>query len=138
MNREKRFEIIAVSEKASICELAEEILQDTEVKILKEHTGMIMARASDSVAGAVFNLGEVLVTEAEVEIGGEKGYAMVLGMEPEKARAGAILDAAVETNHPLKNKILETLEEERKKAEERKRKLWGMVKPTKVEFEVMR
>jgi len=138
MNREERFEIIAVSEKASILELAEEILKDTEVKILKEQTGMIMARASDSVVGAVFNLGEVLVTEAEVEIGGEKGYAMVLGMEPEKACAGAILDAAVETNHPLKNKISETLEEERKKTKERKRKLWGVVKPTKVEFEVMR
>ena len=32
MNREERFEIIAVSEKASICELAAEILQDTEVQ----------------------------------------------------------------------------------------------------------
>ncbi len=138
MNREERFEIIAVSEKAGICELAEEVLKDTEVRILKEQTGMIMARARDSVAGTVFNLGEVLVTEAEVEIEGEKGYAMVLGMEPEKARAGAILDAAVETNHPLKNKILETLEEERQKTEGRKRKLWALVKTTKVEFEVMK
>ena len=138
MNREERFELITISEGAKICTLAEEIMKNTEVRVVKEQIGMIMARTKESVEGIVFNLGEVLVTEAEVEIKNKMGYAMVLGMEPEKARAGAILDAAVEANHPLKNKILETLEEERKKAEERKRKLWGMVKPTRVAFEVMR
>jgi alpha-D-ribose 1-methylphosphonate 5-triphosphate synthase subunit PhnG len=138
MNREERFELITISEGTKICALAEEIMKNTEVRVVKEQIGMIMARTKESVEGMVFNLGEVLVTEAEVEIKNKLGYAMVLGLEPEKARAGAILDAAVEANHLLKDKILETLKEERKNAEERRRKLWGMVKPTRVEFEVMR
>ncbi len=137
MKRAEIFEVIAVSDKRVICKLARKVLEDTEIEILREQTGMIMARARDSVEGIVFNLGEVLVTETEVRLNGSSGYCMVLGMDPGKALAGAILDAAVQSHHPLRDEIVQALNDERSKAEARRARLWEAVKTSRVNFEVM-
>jgi phosphonate C-P lyase system protein PhnG len=138
VNREEIFEIISVSDRVTICNLAEEVTRDVRVEILREQTGMVMARARDSVESAAFNLGEVLVSESEVTALGVKGYSMILGMDLEKAHAGAVLDAVVQADHPMKCKILDALEKEKTMAKERSCHLWNMVKTTRVEFEVMR
>src|SRR5262245_18322581 len=61
--------------------------------------GTVMARAMDSAGGDVFNLGEVVVSQARVSFGGHEGWAMVVGHEPEHALALAIVDAALEARH---------------------------------------
>jgi len=138
MNRDKRFELIARVNSERICEIAERILGATEVEVIKKPTsGMIMMRFRDTAEKCVFNLGEVLVTEAEVRIDEELGYAMVMGRDPETALAGAILDAAVESGHPLTPEIIDLLRSEEVRRKEVLQKTWAEVATTKVDFEVM-
>lgn len=138
MKREEIFELIAISEDEALIRLSSKVENSSEVRVLREVVGMVMAQARDSVEGVKFNLGEVLVSEAEVRIDEAVGYSMVLGMKPAKARAGAILDAAIEADHPLRDEIIAHLEEERERLEERRRSLWAAVKRTRVDFEVMK
>jgi alpha-D-ribose 1-methylphosphonate 5-triphosphate synthase subunit PhnG len=138
MNRDKRFELIAHANSERICEIAERILADTEVEVIKKPVGgMIMMRFRDTAEKCIFNLGEVLVTEAEVRIDEELGYAIVMGRDPEAALAGAILDAAVEAEHPLAPEIVDLLGSEEVRRKEELQKTWAEVVTTKVDFEVM-
>lgn len=138
MNRDKRFELIARADSERICEIAERILADTEVEVIKKPVGgMIMMRFRDTAEKCVFNLGEVLVTEAEVRIDEELGYAIVMGRDPEAALAGAILDAAVESGHPITPEIIDLLRSDEVRRKEELQKTWSEVATTKVDFEVM-
>jgi len=140
MNRDKRFELIARANSERICGIAERILDDaaTAVEVVKKPVcGMIMMRFRDTAEKCVFNIGEVLVTEAEVRIGSELGYAMVMGRDAEAALAGAIIDAAVESGHPLTPEIIDLLRSEEERLKEELQKRWAEVATTKVDFEVM-
>ena len=55
--------------------------------------GMVMARVEDGAKGDVFNLGEVLVTECQLQIGPHEGWAMLLGNRPQGVFAAATIDA---------------------------------------------
>jgi len=56
--------------------------------------GAIMVRGRIGGGGAPFNLGEASVTRATVKLQtGEVGHSIVLGRDPEKAKAVAHLDA---------------------------------------------
>ncbi len=137
MTREERFEIIAISRKESLVPLAEEVRKSLEVKVVKQNTALVMMQARDSVEREVFNLGEVLVSVAEIEIEGVLGYSQVLGDDTGKALAGAILDATCEIKHSLKEKIIKMLNQEKIYYEKEKAKEWAKIKSTKVEFEAM-
>lgn len=64
------------------------------VKILKEpKMGLIMMRSRDSVAQEIFNAGEVLVSDCTVSVDNQPGYGVVMGNQPERAEAMAIIDA---------------------------------------------
>ncbi|RLG24279.1 phosphonate C-P lyase system protein PhnG, partial [Methanosarcinales archaeon] len=135
MNRDKRFELIARANSERICGIAERILDDaaTAVEVVKKPVcGMIMMRFRDTAEKCVFNIGEVLVTEAEVRIGSELGYAMVMGRDAEAALAGAIIDAAVESGHPLTPEIIDILRSEEVRRKEELQKRWAKVATTKV------
>ncbi|PJF26656.1 MAG: phosphonate C-P lyase system protein PhnG [Phototrophicales bacterium] len=77
--------------------LAEAILPELgEIKVLINRTGLVMLPYRDSAEGVVFHLGEVLVSEAHVEIqGGAQGYAVCAGRDLVQALAVALLDAAL-------------------------------------------
>jgi len=147
MKRKERFELIAIARKEKLNLIAEEVRKSLEVypdlackggvKVIKQNTALIMMRARDSVEKEVFNLGEVLVSEAWVEVSGVLGYSLVLGDDTEKALAGAILDAVCELKHPLSEKIVNMLKEEKEYYEKERAKEWMRIKSTKVEFEVM-
>ncbi len=137
MTREERFEIIAISRKETLVPLAEEARNSLEVKAIKQNTALIMMRARDSVEREVFNLGEVLVSEAWVKVSGVLGYSLVLGDDTEKALAGAVLDAACEIKHPFSEKIITILNQEKNYYEKERTKEYAKIKSTKVEFEVM-
>jgi len=68
---------------------------DCEARELKPvETGLVMLRGRAGGDGAPFNLGEVTVTRALIELPtGERGWGHVLGREPERTRLMAILDA---------------------------------------------
>jgi phosphonate C-P lyase system protein PhnG len=78
-----------------------------------------------------------LITEAEVRIGDNTGYAMMMGMELEATLAGAILDAAVESGHPLSSEIIDLLRTEEKRLKNELEKMRSKVNTTKVDFEAM-
>jgi alpha-D-ribose 1-methylphosphonate 5-triphosphate synthase subunit PhnG len=113
MDRNQRFEAIAVCDEAVLARLAERALAGgAAVTVLREPTpGMVMMRARESARRSLFNLGEVAVTEAEVEIGPHRGYAMTMGLRPAKALAGAIVDAAAEADPALRPTIEAALRE---------------------------
>lgn len=53
----------------------------------------IMIRAEDSVEGQPFYLGEALVTESELNVGGQAGFGLCLGDEPVRSYCIAFVDA---------------------------------------------
>ena len=73
MDRLQRFEALTSIPEPAAVGLAERILDGSlgDVAVITPPTvGMVMARAQDGAKGEVFNLGEVLVTEARVSIAG--------------------------------------------------------------------
>jgi alpha-D-ribose 1-methylphosphonate 5-triphosphate synthase subunit PhnG len=138
MERNERFQITAVADKEPLCRLADEVVGDSQVTLIKGPCyGMIMMRVRDTVDNDIFNLGEVLVTEAEVKVNGFSGYCMVMGREMEKALAGAVIDAAVEARHRLSHQIIGALEQEKCRLEAARKQEWNEVSRTKANFEVM-
>ncbi len=96
---------------------------------------LVMARAREAVDGEVFNLGEVLVTNCEVSLGGEPGWAMVVDHDPERALCAAVVDAASRRGESME--IRAELEGLLAEAREARRARWAGVQPTRVEFEEM-
>lgn len=64
-----------------------------EIEVLASRTGLVMLPFRDTVHGTDFFLGEVLVAEAHLRVGGVEGYGMVTGRDLERAMAMAVLDA---------------------------------------------
>lgn len=54
---------------------------------------LVMIPAEDTVEKQPFYLGEALMTQCEVEIGGKAGYGMCLGDQPLRAYCIAVVDA---------------------------------------------
>lgn len=70
-----------------------------EIEVIANRTGLVMLPYTDSVKGAVFHLGEVLVAEAHIRLGGDEGsegYGSVLGRDLQQALAVALLDGALQ------------------------------------------
>jgi alpha-D-ribose 1-methylphosphonate 5-triphosphate synthase subunit PhnG len=99
--------------------------------------GLLMVRVEEPSERLPFNFTEVTVVEAEVSAAGHRGYAMVMGREPEKALAGAILDVAVEAGHPATAAIEDLLAGVLAAEQRRQDAARARVHPTRVRFEEM-
>jgi alpha-D-ribose 1-methylphosphonate 5-triphosphate synthase subunit PhnG len=66
----------------------------------KEEIGMIMSQVNDSF-GNPFFLGEILVSEAEVEFKNTRGYGMVMGSNKNLALILATVDSALQIEDKL-------------------------------------
>ncbi|MCS7072758.1 MAG: phosphonate C-P lyase system protein PhnG [Anaerolinea sp.] len=77
-------------------QLAEALLSALgDVRVVTNRTGLVMLPYTDSVTGAAFHLGEVLVSEAHIVLSsGVEGYALVTGRDLVQALAIAVIDAA--------------------------------------------
>ena len=136
MERETRLEAIAGVSQGSLVDLADRVIQTMDVEVVYGPTvGLLMVRAEDPGERLAFNFVEVTVTEAEVLAGSGRGYAMVMGRTPEKALAAAVLDAAVESGHPLTHEILSLLHCAEAALQQEQDALWARVAPTQVQFE---
>jgi alpha-D-ribose 1-methylphosphonate 5-triphosphate synthase subunit PhnG len=96
-----------------------------------------MHQVVEPVERRPFNLGEVVVTPAEVELDGHRGFAMLPGKAERAALSGAIVDAAVAGGHPLTTEITNTLTDVAADQQARRRQAWAESKHTTVEFETM-
>jgi alpha-D-ribose 1-methylphosphonate 5-triphosphate synthase subunit PhnG len=138
VDRNRRFEVMAQGSPEPLLDLAEAVLAESEITVITPpRVGMVMLRLREPVVGEVFNAGEVLVTEAQVALGEQQGYAMRLGREPEATLAAAVLDAAVAAGHPLTPRILDGLAALAAAEQERQAAAWSAVAPTRVSFEEM-
>lgn len=137
--RSDRFEMIAACDGATLEALADDVLgTGPSLRVLQEpRPQLVMEQVVEPVEGRPFNLGEVLVTAAEVELDGERGFAMVAGKAEAVALGGAIVDAAVQADHEMANWIGVTLEAAAAEADERRRERWAESRNTTVEFESM-
>ncbi|PIC86957.1 phosphonate C-P lyase system protein PhnG [Sporosarcina sp. P20a] len=138
MKRRKRTEIL-IQEKGHLARtLAETITAVYECReITAPQYGMTMIKMRETAKNSLFYMGEVLVTEAKVEIANRIGIGIVAGMEEELAKHLAIIDAAYKADLPetfLWEPQLITAEDEiRKEKVRRQAELIG----TKVNFETM-
>lgn len=99
--------------------------------------GGVMVRGRAGAVGAPFNLGEMTVTRASVQLAsGEVGHAYVQGRDKEHARIAALVDALMQTGDAprLRKLVLETLaaEEDARRAARAQR-----AAATKVDFFTM-
>lgn len=133
--------VITKMDEKSIEKLITLMPQD-EINIIKKpEIGLLMMAAKDSF-NTDFYLGEILVTEAEVEYKGLKGYAMVMGDEPERALLAASVDAILQTNNgdlmgDLKQKVMDFITVQDKKTTEANEMERRFIAKTKVSFETM-
>lgn len=81
--------------------------------IIKEpHKTLTMIKMREPVKQSLFYIGEVIVTEAMVELDGVKGAAVLMGDDAEKTLHMAIIDAAMNKGVFRETEKLLALEQE--------------------------
>lgn len=138
-DRADRFELIASSEESTLAQFANEILQGEPSMSVHQapRPQLLMQQVREPVERRPFNLGEVLVTPAEVELNGSRGFAMIPGKAERAALSGAIVDAAVAGGHKTTAAIVTALNEVAASQQNEQRQAWAESKHTAVEFETM-
>ena len=135
MNRKTRFEAMTAIDESDAVAIARRFMS-TSVRVITPPTvGMVMARAIDGALGEKFNLGEVLVTEARVQIDASEGWGMVMGARPDHAIAVAVVDAVLSESHPDAGSIDHQLEQLLAERRQRDLQAWSEVAPTRVHFD---
>jgi alpha-D-ribose 1-methylphosphonate 5-triphosphate synthase subunit PhnG len=139
MEREERLAAISYAEREILEDLADRVLEDLPVEVSRgPSVGLLMLRGEEPSERLQFNFSEVTVSEAEVTANGRRGYAMVMGRQPEKALAGAVLDVALELGHPTSGEIEAALKAALAVEDARKRSAVASVAGTRVLFEEMK
>ena len=101
MKRRKRTEILIQGDGRLAKELAAGIAEKYECReVTAPEQGMIMVKMRESAKNSLFYMGEVLITEAKVEISGKIGTGLLVGMDEQRARCLAIIDAAYKAGLP--------------------------------------
>lgn len=138
-DRSDRFELIAASDENILARFANEILDsDPPLAILQEpKPQLLMQQVREPVEHRPFNLGEVVVTPAEVELNGERGFAMQPGKAERAALSGAIVDAAIAGGHDRATAMIDELEAVGERRETERTREWSESRHTAVEFETM-
>ena len=103
--------------------------------VRKPHQVRIMLRLRDSVDHAAFNLGDVLATEAEIDLRGTRAAMVVMGDEPSRALMGALALAAWRSDPTCRAAFAEALERENASRRDQAQKTWAAVAQSRVEFE---
>ncbi len=136
MEREERLSALALADSESVVAVADKVLEDFDVEVSRGPTvGLLMVRMEEPSERLPFNFTEVTVSEAEVLAGDKRGYAMVMGRDPEKALAAAVLDAAAVSGHSLKEEIDALATTAVNNDEDEWKQRWSMVAPSIASFE---
>ncbi|MFC6768200.1 phosphonate C-P lyase system protein PhnG [Natrinema soli] len=138
-DRSDRFELIAVCDGDVLTRLANKVLaDDPPLSVLQEPTPqLVMHQVVEPVERRPFNLGEVVVTPAEVVLGDDRGFAMIPGKNEQAAFSGAIVDAAIAGGHRLTDDIVTRLRDVAENRRSDRAHSWAESKHTAVEFETM-
>ena len=138
MTHRARSELLAEADTHVLEHWADAVLANTTVRIHKSPTAELAhMQFRDPVRGQPFFLGEVLFHECIVGIGEVWGYGYALGQHPERALYAAVLDAAINADHPLRAAIEAALEAAAAEAAGRRALEGSLAERTRVRFEVM-
>ena len=99
--------------------------------------GLVMIQARETAKNGLFYLGELLVTEAKVQIEGRIGLGIIAGDDREAARELAVIDAACNAGLEVTSGWDARLIEEEARILNRERAEAERVAKTKVAFESM-
>ncbi|AUG49318.1 phosphonate C-P lyase system protein PhnG [Haloarcula taiwanensis] len=138
-DRSDRFELIAACEGGTLARFANDVLADDPPLSVRQEPRpqLVMQQVREPVERRPFNLGEVLVTPAEVELDGARGFAMLPGKRERAALSGAIVDAAVAGDHEATPDIVAALEAVADSERDQRRRAWAESKHTAVDFQTM-
>lgn len=114
----------------------EQVVQAVDVAVLRApETGLIMLRGRIGGDGAPFNVGELTVTRAAVELAsGERGFGYSLGRDPRKAYLTALCDALWQSpryQDALRRHVIEPLKSQN---DEKRRLARQKTAATRVDF----
>lgn len=138
MRRRRRTEILVQANPNLAASLANEIKQTyTYKEIVAPRHGLTMVKMRESAQKSLFYIGEVLVTEAKVEIQGEIGIGIIQGMHDEVAMQLAIIDAAYNAQLPETLSWTDTLEAAEAEINRKRIRQQAELMETKVNFETM-
>ncbi|MGD9066198.1 MAG: phosphonate C-P lyase system protein PhnG [Desulfobacterales bacterium] len=138
MLKEKIFEIIMQGQTADIAPLAEEMRQVIDHCVIKPpQMELVMFQAEESVEKIDFNVGEVLVTSAEVRVEDAIGYSMIMDTDKQKALDCALLMGIYEAGLPQMKEIEKLAEILHEKMTQQLQEEREIVNSTRVNFEVM-
>ena len=138
-DRSDRFELIADCDGEMLARFANDVLEDDPPLTVRQdpRPQLLMQRVVEPVEHRPFNLGEVVVTPAAVELDGKHGFAMLPGKAERAALSGAIVDAAVAGDHRLTGEITTALERAAAEREADRARDWAESKHTTVDFDTM-
>lgn len=138
MDLRTRSYIFAEGDFAVFEKLADMVLSQADIRVAREpQTCLVMMSVLDSVEQAPFHLGEVLITEAVVELNGVVGYGFALENQPAKALCFAVLEAALQAGHKMAPLIREALQSQAAAVEKRRQRESARMAGTRVNFAVM-
>ena len=96
MDKKRLTKILARADKESVAALSADIRKSHSPVIIKgPGKTLAMIKMREPVRQSLFYIGEVIVCEAAVEIGGVQGVAAAMGDDAEKILDMAIIDAAI-------------------------------------------
>lgn len=113
MKKRQISKILARADKGQVKKLAEEIKEKhTPVIIKAPEKSLAMIRMREPVKESLFYLGEVIVSEAIVDLDGAKGVAVLMGDDYDKVLDMAVIDAACNKGVFQRYDLLEQMEKE--------------------------
>ena len=96
MDKKRLSKILAKADGRAVASLSAEIRKEFRPVIVKgPDKTLAMIKMREPVKQSLFYIGETVVCEAVVEIGGVRGAAVLMGDDAEKTLDMAIIDAAV-------------------------------------------
>lgn len=138
MSKEKVFELIMQGDPSDMAPLVSRLRESIPHEVIKAPTTeLVMFQAEESVEKLDFNVGEILVTSAEVRVNDAIGYSMVMDIQEQKALDCALLMAVYEARLPEAQDIEALAEIINQKQTAQLREEREIVSSTRVNFEVM-
>jgi len=138
MKRRRRTEILIQGDPALAKNIAASITATYDWKeIIAPRNGLTMVKMRESAKNSLFYMGEVLITEAKIELNNCIGIGIVVGMEEELAFNLAIIDAAYNANLKETHIWEAELEQAEKQIKQAQAKEQAKILETKVDFQTM-
>ncbi|MDF2725368.1 MAG: phnG, partial [Paenibacillus sp.] len=98
---------------------------------------LVMSKARDSVSQQPFYLGEILVTECTISLGGAYGFGVLMGEDAERSYQLAVVDGAFQAKLPETEQWMALLAEEEGRIEARHRLQYSQAVRSRVNFDTM-